>query len=407
MKHLLKTGTAALAAAILLAGCATSTTDGPHYEPKAKFNDFTDVTWLPETSVRAPYNAKEVAVDAMTALKAGIHVFYGTHDTRFALTNESGVERITENAAASSEGAVSWGAGADTLYRNGLAVSNGGASSIEPLTDGRILIRSAGQTDMFVAFALKAYDVSGLPVRQFLRDGNNRPSRLAWFVKRSAVFPAGSIAYQTTWWLGDDEVVTPSKSAFTGTRSFEELTRRYSSRLPYCLAYINHQAANPYGVVFDPVKQPRRRTLAVGMTGTFQLQPVKRSVFCERDADSIRMLTGQAAGTWTLKKIRGTLVMELTTGSEVDSSDLGVQPVNRNATSVGFAEIRTPRASKTGKKAGAVQYDTRVVPVRILKANEPITDFRLRFNDTAAATVRSALAEADASEQYWKKTNGQ
>ena len=80
-----------------------------------------------------------------------------------------------------------------------------------------------------------------------------------------------------------------------------------------------------------------------------------------------------------------------------------MQPVNSNAMTVGFAEIKTPAAAKKGSKKPA--YNTRIMPVRILHANQPITDFRLRFNDKAAAAVRDALAAADMSKRHWEAEN--
>ena len=392
-------------AALMLSGCATApAVTTPQYEPKAAFSDFKDATWLPETTVRAPYNAREVTVNAAAALKEGLHVFYGTHDTRFALEGDAGIQTVTENAVREDENAVSWGAGADTVYRDGLAVANrSGGATAQTLEDGRILIRSAGDTNMFVAVALKAYNVSGLPVRQLLRDGNNRPAPHAWFVKKDTVFPEGSIAYLTTWWLGDDEVVTPAKTAFTGAKSFDELVKNFNGRRSFCLSYISHQAANPYGVVFQPVKLKRGQSITTGMSGDFRLSPVKKSVFCAKEDDAMKAITGESQGTWTVKSVRGTRVMELAPSADVAISDLGVQPVNSNAMTVGFAEIKTPAAAKKGSKKPA--YNTRIMPVRILHANQPITDFRLRFNDKAAAAVRDALAAADMSKRHWEAEN--
>ena len=121
----------------LLAGCASTVDNGPNYEPKANFSDFKDITWLPETSVRAPYNARELTVNALDALRKGVHVFYDTHDTRFSLTGTSDILTVTESAVAQNEGALSWGAGSDTLYRNGVAVKNQGGAPAKVLEDGR------------------------------------------------------------------------------------------------------------------------------------------------------------------------------------------------------------------------------------------------------------------------------
>ena len=58
-----------LAVPALLTGCASTVDNGPNYEPKANFSDFKDITWLPETSVRAPYNARELTVNVLDALR--------------------------------------------------------------------------------------------------------------------------------------------------------------------------------------------------------------------------------------------------------------------------------------------------------------------------------------------------
>ena len=391
-------------ATLMTAPCAAS--DEVHqYEKKAHYRVFTDSTWIPETTVRAPYNAREIPVDTMAALQQGMHVFYGTHDTRSAVTEKRGVTTVTENAVKTDEGSMNWGAGSDTLYRNGVAVGNDASGMVvSPLADGRVLVRIAGDANMNIAFVARAYDVSGLPIRQFLRDGNNRPTSLAWFVKADAVFPAGAVAYQTTWWLGDDEVIIPAKTAFTGAKTFDELEQRFDGRLTFCMSYINHQEANPFGVVFDQPQPARPKAITAGTTGTFKLKPVKKTIFCESEANPKK----EPAGRWIVKDVRGTKFLELAPDAEVSVADLGIQPVNSDAMSVGFAEIKTPKplTLKKGQKPPKkvkIQYDTRIMPARLLKANQPITDFRLRFNDAAAEAVKTALAAADESRRAWDK----
>ena len=114
MKKLL----ALLSVPTLLAGCASTVDTGPRYEPKANFRDFKDITWLPETSVRAPYNARELTVNALDALRKGVYVFYDTHDTRFSLTGTSDILTVTESAETQNERDLSWGAGYATHYHN-------------------------------------------------------------------------------------------------------------------------------------------------------------------------------------------------------------------------------------------------------------------------------------------------
>ncbi|MGN1209943.1 MAG: hypothetical protein ACI4SV_06540, partial [Duodenibacillus sp.] len=86
-------------------------------------------------------------------------------------------------------------------------------------------------------------------------------------------------------------------------------------------------------------------------------------------------------GSWRITRIQGTRVLELTPESSVEMSDLGVQPVNRHSVGVGFAEIQSGKTK-------------RVIPVRIIRNNQAVTDFRLKFNNVAADAVADALEKA-------------
>ena len=81
----------------------------------------------------------------------------------------------------------------------------------------------------------------------------------------------------------------------------------------------------------------------------------------------------------------------MTRPDTVAESDLGIQPVNAKSVGIGFAEVLTPKAT-TG-------YVRQVIPVRILKNNEPIADFRIKFNGIAADAVRDALVDAARSQK--------
>lgn len=365
----IRTTAAAAAAVLFLAGCATAPQPPT---AKADYKEFTDARWLPETAVRAPKDAKEAAVTTEEALKNGIHVFYGPHDTRFALNAEGNRLRVTESQTADKEPFLSWGAGAHTLFRNSKPVANTGAEEIRFLEDGRALIRFKGDANYFLAVAVRAYDVSGKPVRQYMRDGNNLPTALAWYTDKNAVFPEGSLVYQTTWWLGDDEIVMPAKAAFTGASSLERLTTTFTRGNLFCLPYVNHQGANPWGVTFDPVKRSRRAA---------------------------------EGGKWKVRTIRGNRVMELIPNDAVAAADIGIQPVNAGSMAVGFAEVAATDPAEFARQSKTVRRTMRVVPVRILKSNQPITDFRLRYNDTAAAAVKAASDKALEAKQYWEASS--
>lgn len=148
----IRTTAAAAAAVLFLAGCATAPQPPT---AKADYKEFTDARWLPETAVRAPKDAKEAAVTTEEALKNGIHVFYGPHDTRFALNAEGNRLRVTESQTANKEPFLSWGAGAHTLFRNSKPVANTGAEEIRFLEDGRALIRFKGDANYFLAVAVR------------------------------------------------------------------------------------------------------------------------------------------------------------------------------------------------------------------------------------------------------------
>lgn len=382
-------------AVLVLNGCSTP---APELNPKADYKEFTDVTWKPESTVRAPLRSTELKIDPVEALTEGIYAF---HDKQASFVQirpaGDGLWDVSETIQGDGERAFNWGTGASTLYRSGVAMPNSGRMSVERLGDGRILLRNAGETPFNMAVELRAFDISGKPIRQFLRNSNNQPDELAWFMSADAKFPEDSRAYIATYWLGDDEIVQPSSSAFTGAATLERLVAQFSKTTPFCLSYVSYVAAQPYGVIFTPndsqAKPRSRRSRQLSDSGSFSLVPVSsRSIFCEPRTDGARQ-----TGLWRIRYIQGTRVLELMPGESVASSDLGVQPVNRNAITVGFAEVVRPAA--TDRKGG--RASTAVVPVRVLANNKAIADFRLKFNPTAAAAVREAMVKADASREAW------
>jgi hypothetical protein len=86
-----------------------------------------------------------------------------------------------------------------------------------------------------------------------------------------------------------------------------------------------------------------------------------------------------------MRSIQGTRVMEIIPDKNVSPADVGIQPINQSSVGVGFAEtIRVHKGVRS----------TNVVPVNILRNNRPIVEFRLKFNEPAAAAVRKALVQA-------------
>ena len=152
-------------------------------------------------------------------------------------------------------------------------------------------------------------------------------------------------------------------------------------------------------MTFDPVKRGRRAA-----EGVFQVHPAKRSVFCERD-DAVERTVPAEGGKWKVRTIRGNRVMELIPNDAVAAADIGIQPVNAGSMAVGFAEVAATDPAEFARQSKTVRRTMRVVPVRILKSNQPITDFRLRYNDTAAAAVKAASDKALEAKQYWEASS--
>ena len=71
---------------------------------------------------------------------------------------------------------VSHGApGAASLYRKSRPVAAQSPVTAQKLADGRIMLSTQGTGAVNMAVSLHAYNIAGRPIRQFLRNGNNRP----------------------------------------------------------------------------------------------------------------------------------------------------------------------------------------------------------------------------------------
>ena len=382
-----------LAAAVLLSGCMGTAVK---HQPKAKYTEFTDITWRPEISIRPPFRCNELPLDSTTVLQEGIYAFYDTNQSVLQMQSlPDGTWTVNETTDGVGQRCFTWSKGAAQIVRNSRAIPNVGTMSASRLSDGRILLQNSGKAAFNLAVELRAYDVSGKPIRQFLRNSNNQPDSLAWFIPAEAKFPQGSVAYLATYWLGDDEVVIPSQSAFTGSGSLENMLSRYTAKTtPYCISYVSHAEATPYGLSFEPAfRTPKnKRKAAVRSQGRFILNPVQRTnMFCERLPEG-----EQKGGIWKITRIQGTRVLELHEDADVDCSDMGIQPINNAGVDIGFAEI-----VRRNKGHARLQ----VVPVRIIRNNQPVIDFRLKFNKAAAQAIAEVLPDADAAREAHRQQN--
>ncbi len=374
-----------------LVACSSTTPEKVLVQPRAHYSVFTDSTWVPESHIRAPYGATEIVLPIEKALTEGVHAFVETRESLFQLEKiDEKTFAVKETPSVEKEKTLSWGEGASVIYRNSRPVVDWGKAKAQMLSDGRLLVSVRDKVDVNFAIRMLAFNISGKPIRQILRDANNQPDTLAWYMKGNEVFPTGSVAYIFTYWLGDDEVIWPAKGTFTGAANLEKLMENFSEKQPFCLAYIDHTKANPYGAWFDKKSLPkagigsflRKLTKTGKIEGDYHLSNASHEdFFCQR-APTIKPVMGR----WTIRYIQGTRVLELARPEGVLSSDLGIQPVNKDSISIGFAEIESKSSS------GRVQK--KVVPVRILHNNKPITDFRVKFNGIAAAAVREAVKGA-------------
>ncbi len=345
----------------------------------------------------------ELFLNPVEELTNGIHAFYDTQESILTIkeTQTKGTY-VGKEAIRAIEPTLSFSKGAGYLYRNSMAVDSTGAIIANTLPDGRVMFNSSGKANLNVAVELRSFNISGKQVIQFVRNSSNQPDKLAWYIDPKLTFPSGSRAYLATYWLGDDEIVVPAANSFTGTKTFEELINRYSKKLaPLCMSYVHSQNTAPYGVIFPAIStKPERVTKEIKnrkgkvvrrvsvmetpkapVTGQLSLLRARSgSLFCE-----IPKQTDVAGATWKIRTIQGTRVMEIIPDSTVNPADVGIQPVNQKSVGVGFAEIVSVYKGKRS---------TRVVPVKILRNNQPIVDFRLKFNDGAAGSVRQALAAA-------------
>lgn len=391
-----------MASAILLSACVTQE---PHFEPRANYTVFTDSTWLPESKIRAPYGAKEIAIDPVQVLQSGIYSFYDTDECAFMAGRIDSREFIVQELLSPlKRHSLSLDSGTNMLYRNSVPISDWGQARALVLDDGRIFVKTMGKANISYTVRLTAYDISGKPIRQFLRDGNNQPEEIAYFINDEHTFPAGSVAYIPTYWLGADEILRPTQKDFTGAATLDRFLKNFSNNSFFCISYLDHQDASPYALRFE---QPGliKRFLQI-KSGQYTLVPADRdALFCKRgDGDE------KIQGTWRLRSIQGTPVMELEPPKSVKVENFGIQPINEQSVQFGFAQIEMASdngsISKYKAKATASQ-PTMVVPVRILKRNMPIVDFHLKFNATAAAAIRLAVSQAEPSRQAHESKHAQ
>jgi hypothetical protein len=232
-----------------------------------------------------------------------------------------------------------------------------------PAGDGSVQLVYESSSPLHMKVVLRSYDVTGLPIRDFLRTPDNYTKPEAARVGE-ARFPAGSVAYLSTVRFQDDVLMLPRKESFTGAANTRQMVTNFARDIAYCLSYEDRNGARPYAMMFRDASAAR---------GRVQLYAAKAgTMFCARASED-----ALAEGTWEEATVGGTKAVVLSFGANVDPLDTGVTDVERDAARIAFIE---PRKGAPGVRPG-----------KLYKAGARINDYQYRFNATAAAAVRTAL----------------
>ncbi len=353
-----------------------------------------------------------VAMPAFDALKGkGLYYFDDNKGSRFYVTDtiaENGLYDVKEEFKRGEPHGFTWGTGAAAILRKGVALDPQAIEGVSLAKDRHIIVhlrsndtsrkkgkkRSEDPSGLDLHMTLEAYDMSDLPIGPYLVTRTNRTTPAGYLIGSRHTFPKGSIGYRATLWVNSDEVIVPTKNAFTGSGSIEDFSKRFTKEIPYCLRYIPGRNATPLGLKFEePIvkktdKDSKGRLVEVAQKGSAELYPVQKgTIFCNRDDE--RSL---ATARWSLRYVNGSRVLEFDFPDDIRAEDFGVPRTHRDALKVAFAEERVLENGKTIRK---------LVPARVWRANRRITDYQWRFNETAAEAVREALEATKEARREW------
>jgi hypothetical protein len=327
----------------------------------------TVVSPLPKVDVEPVADAKALNVVAVDALKGdGLYHLQGTRMVNLRISGNPQGDRHPLKETTTEVGVGAFNGNIDVAHfvRDGERWAIGEPSFAIPEADGSVQLVYQSSSPLHLKVSMRGYDVSGLPIRNFLRTAANYTKPEAARVGE-AKFPTGSIAYLSTVRFQDDVLMLPRKESFTGASNTRQMVTNFSRETPFCLSYEDRNGARPYAVMFrDP---------AATKAGRVQLYAAKPgTMFCARATEDVL-----AEGTWEEMTVGGTKAVVLSFGANVDPLDTGVIDVEREAARIAFIE---PRKGAPGVRPG-----------KLYKAGAKIADYQYRFNGTAAAAVRAAL----------------
>ncbi|MEG1833924.1 MAG: hypothetical protein RR240_11360 [Burkholderiaceae bacterium] len=311
--------------------------------------------------------AKPIKVGGFEALQGdGLYYFNGTRMTQLRVNGGQSDQRwpVIETTTDATTTTLNGHLDASHLVRDGERRPVGKPSFASPGDNDSAVLLFAGNQPMRVALKLKAFDVAGLPVRNFLRTPDNQPNAE---VNRAgdARFPAGAVAYLAEVRFLDDVLMLPQRESFTGAKDTTQLVNNFSRNIPYCLSYEDRNGATPYALQFKTAPGAKK-----GKAVVYAAKP--GTLFCARASEQE---LGQ--GEWEERTIGGTRTIVLSFAQQVDPLDTGVTHAEREAAKIAFIE---PTKGAPGVRPG-----------KLYQAGARVLDYQYRFNKTAADAVRVAV----------------
>lgn len=325
------------------------------------------VVRTPPAVDRSPVNGLQPA--AITALQAlggdGVFQFAGTRMSSLRISAAAQGNRfpLAEQAEDTRNASFNSHIDAGSFVIDGERFRLSSPTHAIPVPDGSVQIVYGGARPLHLSVRLEAFDVSGQPIRPFLRTAQNFAMNEATRVGERR-FPAGSVAYIVHAQFLDDVLILPSQESFSGAATTRALVTNFSKSIPYCLSYEDRNGAKPYAMLFQDAAASKGRVL---------LFPAKSgTVFCAKGAEQ-----ALAEGRWEEVTIAGTKAVVLSFGSDVNYLDTGVSHAESAAAAIAFVE---PRKGAPGVRPG-----------KMYRAGAGIVDHQFRFNGTAAQAVRAAM----------------
>lgn len=211
-----------------------------------------------------------------------------------------------------------------------------------------------------IGMKLRAFDVSGLKMAEFLKNRKGDQTGEALKVG-NAVFPAGSVAYKADTMFLRDEMIIPLNPNFTSAATSEQLLKNFSS-IPFCLKRVSGHA---YGIMFDEAA-PK------AVSGTFKVTPVKRdTMFCTETGEK-----PVATGNWVIVNNGQSHAVVLTMPKEVTPAEYGIEEQESGVSKLAFV--------------APAKGDTIFRPGKFFAKGTTLEGRRFLFNTTAADAILKA-----------------